>query len=214
MPTPRPGALAVGVLLALFACPRPVSAEWHFTVLAGLTFNGATNLNDPEFAAEDRHRSFGGIVSLLGEGILGAEVVASSTPGMFQGGLLTLEEITDPNANDVDLVERSRSYALMANVMLTTPRRWTEYGLRPYVSSGFGVLRASHSNSLNVSTLEVTLPAFNVGAGAIGFLSRRTGVRFDVRYFSTMQRTERIGQAFGPAYFGYMTASLGLVIRR
>lgn len=202
-------ALAVCGLL-VFSFPRAAQAEWHFTPMIGLTFKGATSLNDPEVAAEKRHRNFGGAVSLLGGGVLGAEVVALSTQGFFEGGVLP---VTMP-VPAVDPVETSRSFALMGNVVLTTPRRWTEYSLRPFVSGGLGLLHASHSSSLNVSTLKVRLSGFNVGVGAVGFLSRRTGLRFDLRYYSTMRRSERIGMAFGPAYLGYMTASVGLVIRR
>ena len=41
----------------------------------------------------------------------------------------------------------SRTVAAMANAVLTTPRRWTEYSFRPFVSAGLGVLHASETSA-------------------------------------------------------------------
>jgi hypothetical protein len=57
---------------------------------------------------------------------------------------------------------------------------------------------------------------FNIGVGAIGFLSDRTGVRFETRYYSTLGRKEvdpLITDDGGPFHLRYMTASIAFVIR-
>ena len=59
----------------------------------------------------------------------------------------------------------------------------------------------------------VLLRGVNVGGGAIGFLTEKTGLRFDVRYHSTLNRLEG-APAFGAAHVRYVTASVGIVIRR
>lgn len=195
-----PRALAA-VGLLLLALPRTAAAEWHFTPMVGLTFKAATSLLDYELATRNRHWNFGGAVSWLGEGVLGLEAIAVSTPGFFKGG-------------EFELVESSRSFALMGNIVLTTPRNWTEYSLRPYVSGGYGLLHAAAQDISNVQPVDANLKGLNVGVGAVGFFSRRTGVRFDLRYYSTLSRTDLGPMSIGPAYLSYLTASVGVVIRR
>ena len=183
--------------LMVFALPRVAVAEWHFTPMVGLTFLGKTNLVDSDIASGKVHRNLGGSVALLGSGVVGVEGFVVWTPGFFTG--------------DSGLVKSSRSIAVMGNVVVTTPRRWTEYTLRPFVSGGFGLINTSRTE--NVFPDNRTVSAFNIGGGAIGFLSKRTGLRFDLRYHSTLSRSDA-DLAFGRAYLRYITASVGVVIRR
>ena len=187
------------------------AAEWHVTPILGMTFAGQTTLIDPQSAAGKRHVSFGGAASLLGGGIFGAEALVIITPGFFQTDRSWL-------GDDVARVEikSSRAVAVMGNAVLTTPRRWTEYSLRPFVSGGFGMLRVSQTPQVEDRGLPVnaSMAAFNVGGGAIGFLSPRTGVRFDLRYYGTARGTDKGPIAFGLVRLHYMTAAVGLVFRR
>jgi hypothetical protein len=198
--------------LCLLASPRPAAAEGHVTPFLGVTFHGATTLLDFQQAADKRHIDFGGAVTLLGAGVLGAEALVVFTPGFFETGRTPLDA-------DVARVEikNSRTTAFMANAVLTTPRRWTEYSLRPFVSGGVGLLRASQT-PLDPKGLAVHagVTGFDVGGGAVGFLTRRTGVRFDLRYYSTIHATPaKEAEAInGLVRLHYMTASVGLVFRR
>jgi hypothetical protein len=179
---------------------QAATAEWHFTPMLGATFFGDTNIIDPDLATDKVHRNFGGAVGLLGGGIFGAEGVVVWTPGLFTGNL--------------GLVRKSRSIAVMGNAVLTTPRRWTEYSLRPFVSGGFGVLTASKTEVADVFSTNRNFAAFNIGGGAVGFLSKRTGVRFDFRYYRSFSRSDQGPVAIDAFYLRYMTASVGLVLRR
>ncbi|CAN5437059.1 hypothetical protein BH23ACI1_BH23ACI1_29650 [soil metagenome] len=192
--------------LLLLALPRPVAAEWHFVPMIGVTFGKVTNFLDSAGGAQERDRHFGITVSRLGEGILGFEGGVVWTPGFFQG--------TDPVRRD--LVETSRAISAMGNVMLTTPRLWTEYSLRPFISGGVGLLHVLAEDSAAVFPVDANLWGVNVGGGAIGFLSERTGVRFEMRYFSTLGRKELPGMTLdgNAAHLRYLTASIGVVIRR
>jgi hypothetical protein len=194
------GALAAGGLLAL-AFPQSAAAEWHFTPMVGTTFFIKTPLVDPDAATDQIHRNFGGSVALLGGGILGAEGLVVWTPGFFTG--------------DKGLVKRSRTISAMGNIVVTTPRRWTEYSLRPFVSGGFGAIKVSKTEVKAVFPFNSNIPGFNIGGGAIGFLSKRTGIRFDLRYYSSLARSDEGDDvSFGPVHIRYMTASVGLVLRR
>ena len=193
----------------MLAAPSTALAEWQITPMIGVTFAGGTTFLDPQDAVPKHHTDFGGAIALLGAGIIGAEAVVAITPGFF-------ETSRTPLATDVPRVEidTSRALAVMGNVMLTTPRRWTEYSLRPFVSGGFGLLQVSQTPSIDRAIpVHAHVAGFNLGGGAIGFLSPRTGVRFDLRYYRSLRQTDQGDMAFGPARLHYMTASVGLVFR-
>lgn len=193
----------------LLGSARGAQAEWQFTPMVGFTMLGNTSLFDPEQGSSERHRHFGGSVAFLGGGILGAEVLTIWTPGFFQTS----------NAA-VDFLENSRTLVLMGNVVLTAPRRWTEYSLRPYVSGGLGLMHASTTENLpgpGIFPIDNNVAGFNIGGGAVGFLSDRTGLRFDLRYHTTLkQARDEDAPTFGPGpvHLRYVTASIGLVFRR
>ena len=191
--------------LILAASARQAEAEWHFVPMVGLTMLGSTTIVDPELASQERHWNLGGAVTLLGPAFLGGEVITTWPPGFFEKKDSGLDPVAD--------VSSSRVVSVMANVVLTTPRRWTEYGLRPFVSGGFGLMHIKKED-LGLFPVNLNLPGFNIGGGAIGFLSQRTGVRFDVRYHSTLRETDEGPIAVGPVRLRYLTASVGLVFRR
>jgi len=194
-------AIAICGLL-LLASASHARAEWHLTPMAGLTMLGSTTIFDPELATEKRHWNLGGAVSLLSPSFFGAEVITTWTPGFFEG-------------EDLDLIASGRAVSLMANVVLTTPRRWTEYSLRPFVSGGFGLMHVKKvEKPEGLFPVNLNLGGFNIGGGAVGFLSERTGLRFDIRYHSTLRETDQGPIAFGPVRLRYLTASLGIVFRR
>ena len=194
---------AFAVCCLLIVVPRTAAAEWQFTPMIGATFLGNTSIVDPELATDNVHRHFGGAVSLLGGGLFGVESVFVWTPGFF-----------DDDDPPVQLVESSRSIAWMGNIVVTAPRRWTEYFLRPFVSGGIGWLRTSKLEQTAIFAPSVDLVGFNIGGGAIGFFTPRTGVRFDVRYYSNLKPTDEGAVAFGDVRLRYMTASVGIVLRR
>ena len=198
--------------LVLFLLPGTAAAEWQFAPFVGLTFRGSTSIVDIETvndrpASERVHKHFGGSVSFLGGGILGAEAIFTWTPGFFE-------------QEDLELVESSRSIALMGNLVVTAPRRLTEYSLRPFVSGGFGVLKpyvrlTPVGGTEPLPVVDLNLWGYNIGGGAVGFFSKRTGVRFDLRYYSTVRPTDEGGVPIEDRVrLRYMTASVGVVIRR
>jgi hypothetical protein len=205
--------LLAACVLFVCAAPATASAEWQFAPFVGLTFAGNTSIIDPEqvdgkFATERVHWNFGGSVSYLTSGIFGVEGLVTWTPGFFQ-------------QEDLDIVETSRTVAAMGNLVITIPRRLAEYSLRPYFSGGFGLLHAKRIDKDVVDEpalwVNVNLLGYNLGGGAIGFLSEKTGIRFDVRYFSTVRPQEvdaGIVALENRAHLRYMTASVGVVIRR
>lgn len=187
----------------------PAHAEWQLIPLVGLTLGAHTNaqLVGDTIAPIGTHINFGGAVSLLGGGILGAEGIGVFTPN-FKGDVGTT-------------VNSSRALAVMGNVVLTTPRRWTEYTLRPYVSGGFGVMRLSvtvpNDQSANLQPVlgtQLNAAGFDIGGGAVGFFTKRTGVRFDFRYYRRLHPGSSAVIGTDDPQVSFMTLSVGVVFRR
>ena len=210
--------LALCCLGLLLAAPAARAGEWHFTPTLGFTFAGSTTLVDLQHGTGKRHLNFGGIVSRFGEGIIGVEGMAFYTRHFFE-----YDGPREPGAPQAPAIDHSYTLSMTGNVVLTVPKRWTEYFLRPYVSGGFGLLRAVSIDKADAVSgaalfpLVTTMPGFSIGGGAIGFLSQGTGIRFDVRYHGGLRRDPGANaeNVIGPdLHLRYMTAEIGLVIRR
>jgi hypothetical protein len=197
-----------GLLIAVR--PTSANAEWQFAPFVGFTFGGDTNLNLTGLV--DRHWNFGGAVRLVGAGPIGLESIFVYVPGIFETPPPDpFSDIPPSNA-----ITESHSFVLMGNVVLTTPRAWNQYGLRPFVSGGLGLMRVSHNDPL--SPARANLPAYNVGGGAVGFLTNRVGLRFDLRFYRTLPPGEepRPLQETGDllrVHVHYWTGTVGVVFK-
>jgi hypothetical protein len=187
------------------ATAAPASAEWHLAPLAGLTFGGNTTIIDLFGGAGNVHWHFGGAATIIGAGPIGVEALFLLTPSFFE---------QDPEGLSLDpgviRVRDSRVLALMGNVVIAAPRGWNEYGLRPFLSGGLGLLRANYTE--NVFPLLQNGLGYNLGGGAVGFLSDRTGLRFDLRYFRMRPKDDPITLS-DKVRLSYWTGSIGLVFR-
>lgn len=196
-------ALALGILLTA-GFPSTAKAEWHLTPLIGQTFGSSTTLLDFELATDKAHWHFGGLVTLIGDGPLGIEGLFVFTPSFFE---------RSSSVPELPPVTSSYQMSLMGNVVIAAPRSWNEYGLRPLLSGGLGMMRSSSDDVSQLLPVRLNQLGYNIGGGAVGFLSDRAGIRFDVRYFR-MQPTDLPGLAVGGrARLSFWTASLGVVIR-
>lgn len=204
--------------LCLLLAPVPAHAEWHFTPMFGVTFAGSTTLLDLQLGTDKKHLNFGGAVSHFGDGVVGVEGIFIYTRHFFE-----FDGPRDPDDPAAVPIAKSYTMSLTGNVVLTVPKRWTEYFLRPYVSGGFGMLRAvsidlpEQPGAASVSPVSATMPGFSIGGGAIGFFSQGTGIRFDVRYHGGLRRDPGSNDlnGFSPdLHLRYMTAEIGVVIRR
>jgi hypothetical protein len=197
------------VVICSFVLPEPCAAEWQFVPFVGYTFAGSTTLVDSENAVDKKHWHFGGAVSLLGDGPFGVEGLFVRTPGFFYN---------DEFACDINTcVTSGHTYVLMGNAVLTIPRSWNRYGLRPFVSGGAGLLHASRNDALNILPVDLNLVGMNLGGGAVGFLTEKVGVRFDLRYFRKIEgpdeETLDPPPAIGPIRLRYWTMSFGVVFK-
>jgi hypothetical protein len=170
-------------LAVLALAPAHASAEWQVKPFLGLTFGGGTTIIDHEEAVGERNLAVGVGVTWLGE-ILGIEADVGYAPGFFDSG-------------EKPLVARSGVTTLTGSVVVALPRRMTEYTLRPYLVGGFGLMRVSIDDlgegNVVGELLRSRLPAINVGGGVTGFVTRRVGVSWDLRYFRNAGGTVPLG---------------------
>jgi opacity protein-like surface antigen len=99
--------------------------------------------------------------------VLGVEADIAFVPGFFEG----------------EAVDTSLVTTMMGNVVVAAPLGVAQYGLRPYVTAGAGLLRARGDNQVGGPVISSNLFGMNVGGGAIGPLTPRSSLRLDLRYF-------------------------------
>lgn len=207
-------ALRLQLLIVVFLLGTSTIAfaDWSLAPFFGRTFHGDTTLIDHERAADKGHWHFGMAATMLGTGPVGFEGLVTYTPRFFQQ-----DDATDSEGVPGVNIVKSRSIALMGNGVLAMPQKRTEYGLRPYVSGGIGLLRASATDFNGLTPVSVTLPGYNIGGGAVGYFTERAGLRFDLRYFGTLKERElkpgEVPISVGPARLSYWTVNAGVVLR-
>jgi hypothetical protein len=174
----RTGSTVLALTVLLIGWPSSSYAEWQFTPFIGQTFKGATTLVDFEEAFDDTRWNIGGAVRVVGASPIGVESLFVYTGGVFQHPTLA----TSPTR-----VITSRTYAWMGNAVLTTPLSLNRYGLRPFVSGGLGLMHVRRRDVLDAIPVRLNLLGMNAGGGAVGFVSDRVGLRFDLRYFRNIR---------------------------
>lgn len=186
---------------SLLLTPVPASADLFLAPYMGLKFGGRSSIVDLELSASNRKTTVGVSVFLLSDAILGYEVTFGYVPQYFK---------SDP---DLPLIKPG-SYVvdLMGNVIVSLPPDVTAGGLRPYVVGGVGLIHAESADILNILQVRRTVPAFDVGVGAIGLLTINVGVRFDVRYLRSFTNDDGSLATVGRR-ISYSRATIGLVLR-
>ena len=134
----------------------------------------------------------------LGE-ILGLEGDFGQTPQFFQG-------------TGAPLVTDSGVTTLTGNVVVAMPKRLAQYTLRPYLVGGAGFMHIRFDTVGGLQTLS-NLQAMDLGAGVTGFLTRRVGVSWDVRYFRSIDRTREQGSSFTSEHLSFWRVNMALAIR-
>jgi hypothetical protein len=183
------------------------SADWLFTPFIGYKFGG-TSRPSPTFvdleASEGRRKvTLGGSVALLSDGILGIEADYSFIPGYFQGDMSEISVVS------------SGVTTLTGNVIVAVPLSVTQYSLRPYVIGGVGLIRV-RSDVVDppgpLFGVSENLFGLNVGGGAIGGLTTRTSLRFELRHFINLGGEQNV-VGFGRARLSFWRATVGVAFR-
>jgi hypothetical protein len=205
--TARAATTATLLLVVLCGFPREARPDYLFIPFIGGTFAGRTAfLTGVEQGAGTQRVTFGGSAGWLSSGILGVEGDFSYTPGLFQ------RDTTRPIP--VGLVFDSTAATFSGSVILAVPQRVSGYSLRPYLVGGLGLIHYGLNYDEVFPTVDDDSLGLNVGGGAIGYLTRRTGVRFELRHFRSLSREANDLSLEVLPRLSFWRFTVGVVIRR
>ena len=188
------------VLMAAIAAllvPASARADWLFTPNVGSTFGGA---------ADGREGlTYGASIGWMGAGIFGFEADLQYTPEFFEA-----------SDGDLDLIDDANVLTFMGNAIFGVPvGGQTGPGIRPFGLVGVGLLTRQQDRADEVFNIDSNVFGFNVGAGAMGFVSDHVGLRGDVRYVRSLEDfdDETDGANLGIGDFDFWRANFGVTFR-
>lgn len=190
-------AACAALALLLTMVPGRASAEWMVKPFGGVTFGGSSPFVDYDHVAGKPKLNLGVSAIRLGE-VLGFEGEVATTSGFFSGDAT----ITQSHVATMD-----------GNVIIALPRRIAEYTLRPYAVAGLGMAHVSFSDKFKTSVFSDFLPAWDIGGGATGFVSKNVGLNWDVRMFRTLRSQPLTGLVVQQGKLSFWRASMGFAIR-
>src|SRR5581483_677570 len=196
--------VAATVLVVLAACavaaPARAQTDRQIRGFLGAAFAGNTSFVDAtkQDAPGRAHLAVGAQAAWLGE-ILGVDVDVADVPGFFQS----------PSSY---LVTSSRVTTIAGDAVVALPRRWAEYSLRLYFLGGGGIMRVHEESPETPPVVNVSrvTPMIDYGFGALGFLTRRVGLSWELRRFQLVGGSADLpalnGLSFGPERLSYWRA--------
>lgn len=170
------------LLIGALALTLPVTASaqnWFFSPFVGANFGGSADFGDfPDADDEVERRLDLGATVGWNPNVVGFEIDFGWSPNFFE------DTAGDRNFEFGD----SNVTTLMTNLLISAP---PGTGLRPYLSSGLGLIRANISSGTNLfNDLATNDLGVNIGAGINGQFSDNVGIRGDLRYFRSLQDAE------------------------
>jgi len=197
---PARTALVLGAAFLLLSTAA-FAADRQLRPFIGTTFAGSTTIVDPELAVGSPNITIGGSAVFLGE-LFGADIDVADVPGLFESG----------NQN---LVRSSRVTTITGNLVIAAPHRLTEYALRPYIVAGGGLMSVRTTTALSVFDVSTMLPAIDVGVGAVGFVTNKLGVCWEVRRFQDIGSNAISGglSIDGEQHLSFWRVTMSVVIR-
>jgi len=191
-------------VVVLSGLPDEAGADYLFTPFIGGAFGAKSafiTLDPVDTDAGSTKFTFGGSVAWLSPGILGAEADVAYAPTFFE--------------RNNNTILGSSMWTLHGSVIAAVPLSVTQYSLRPYLVGGLGLGHSGITFTAGAlrEPVDDTSLAMNVGGGAVGFITARTGVRFELRHFRTLERASSIINESEPR-LSFWRATVGVVIRR
>jgi hypothetical protein len=192
--------VAAALLLLAAAPPAHARADWLITPFIGSSLASETTFLVFEEGA-GRRMTLGASVALLSDGILGIEADVGHTPRFFEGD--------DP----LGLVLTSRVTTVGGNLVVAAPLALTRESLRPYLVGGLGLIQARSRHAAGLFPVDEDLLGLTIGAGAVGLLTERTGLRFDLRHIKAISGADGPLARPGVSRLSFWRATAGLTIR-
>ena len=174
------------------------SAEWQLKPFVAGTYGGNSTFTFTRQSDNFGHVGLGVSGLWLSE-IFGVEGDWGHTPHFFDPGVANL--ITDSGVT-----------TLTGNVVVAMPKALAQYTLRPYVVGGAGFMHIRYDTVGGLQTLS-NLQAMDLGGGVTGFLTKRLGVSWDVRYFRSINSTIQNGSSTDSERLSFWRLNMALAIR-
>lgn len=191
--------LALAVALAVVA-PAPASAEWFVTPFLGIKFASSTSIVDLEFGASNPKITLGVSATILSDKVFGIEGELGYSPRFFE------------RSGGSDLIARSNVTTLFGSVVLAVPRKITRDSLRPYGIAGLGLIHVGIDDTVGLLPVDTNLVGIGLGGGALGRLTNRTSLRFEVRHIRNLAPPKETGTGFGAIEIKYWRATVGVAL--
>jgi hypothetical protein len=191
----------LGVLV--LALPGVARADFFIAPFAGMKFGGSTTIVDLELASGEKKLVLGIAAMKIDSRVIGFEVEFGNIAGFFGNEeQAAIRPLVKPGSYVNDLT---------ASLVLSLPPGATRGGLRPYGVIGGGLIHAESNDYYEVAQVRRTMPAINLGVGAIGMFTNNVGVRFDLRHLRSLTSdapTGGVGRTIS-----YSRFTIGLLLR-
>jgi len=198
------------VAAACVAAPRTASADWVVTPFVGWNTGGSADVsgsNGTTFGSKFGHKvDYGVSLTGMGKGVIGGEVDFGYSPSFFAN--------TTDNSS-FQFTSGSNLTTLTGNLIVGIPVGGHGAQIRPYAVGGVGLIRSNVQDAAGL--FDVTTKndfGFDVGAGAMGFVSQNVGIRGDVRYFRGFRGSDSDTlTGLGLSNFNFWRASVGVAFK-
>jgi opacity protein-like surface antigen len=100
---------------------------------------------------------------------------------------------------------------LTGSVLAALPLSVSRESLRPYITGGVGLIHAAAEDLIGLNESGDWL-GLQIGAGAIGLVTERAGVRFDLRHSRALSRDSTL-RGERTSKLSFWRATVGLTLR-
>jgi len=186
-------------LAAITLAPVPARADVLFVPFFGVNFGGDSGKEFSE-AFDTSQYNWGASIAFMGGGVFGFEGDFGFSPDFY--GKTELGG--------------SSAFTATGNLVLGIPfGGQSGFGVRPYGLVGAGVLKSASDFGTDVAEIDDSNMTWSAGGGVLVFFGTSAGIRFDVRYFRTLDDLEILGLpiAESPGKVDFTRGSLGFVLR-
>ncbi len=179
--------------------PAAASADWFITPLIGVKFKGTTSIVNLDQGASNTRLTFGVSATILSDEIFGVEGEFGYFPRFFERSSGTL-------------VARSNVLTVTGNIIAALPKSITREALRPYAVGGVGLMHVGISDVADLLPVDSNLLGVTFGGGAMGRLTNRTSLRFEMRHFRNLTREDHDVVSIGPTRLSFWRATVGVAL--
>jgi len=186
-------------IVALTLAPVPARADGMIIPFFGVNFGGDSGKKFSE-GFDTSQFNWGVSFAFMGGGVFGVEGDFSFSPDFY---------------GKTDL-GGSSALTATGNLLVGIPFGGQQgFGVRPYGLVGAGLLRSKSDFGTEVADIDENNVTWSAGGGVLLFFGSKAGLRFDVRYFKTIDDLEIVGIpiAQSPGKVDFTRGSLGFVFR-